>query len=357
MTDFSKMTSEEQQALVKKVGDVLNDCGLGDVSVEMVTEQVCNLSAKNVELTTTLLVKKDLPSTQSELADRFNTAVKPIIEGIENCNVKVVSKLGAGDNYKTIGNVMAIKGDEETSIEHKEGEVWLLDFWATWCPPCQKPMAHNQDMITRRKADWGSNVRIIGLSIDQTKEAVVKHCETKGWMDVEHYHRHKSDCSQVYSVSGVPHVMLIDTKGKIAFKGHPASRPDLEKDIDALLKGETLEGEGCGPAKADDNAEAMPEGFKKLDMDAVAKEIEGFQGVFEGFTKDEEMGELAKGFMRAFCVIVLQNHYTPKTGEFVGKYQNYRVLVGPKDNLEKIKTKLDESVKGSFEVVLREQGI
>jgi len=61
---------------------------------------------------------------------------------------------------------MPIKGDEEVNLEHKQGEVWLLDFWATWCPPCQKPMAHNQDMITRRGGDWGSNVRIIGLSID-----------------------------------------------------------------------------------------------------------------------------------------------------------------------------------------------
>ncbi|MFN9910297.1 MAG: TlpA family protein disulfide reductase, partial [bacterium] len=23
------------------------------------------------------------------------------------------------------------------------GQVILLDFWATWCPPCQKPMQHN----------------------------------------------------------------------------------------------------------------------------------------------------------------------------------------------------------------------
>jgi len=41
----------------------------------------------------------------------------------------------------------------------------LLDLWATWCPPCQAPMAHNQHMLETRK-DWGDKVRIIGLSID-----------------------------------------------------------------------------------------------------------------------------------------------------------------------------------------------
>lgn len=87
-------------------------------------------------MTVSLVVKKELASSQSEQADRFNAAIKPVIDGIENCSVSVVSKLGAGDAYKTIGNVMPIKEDTEINLEHKEGEVWLLDFWATWCPPC-----------------------------------------------------------------------------------------------------------------------------------------------------------------------------------------------------------------------------
>ena len=59
-------------------------------------------------------------------------------------------------------------------------------------------MAHNQEMLEKRAADWGSNVRIIGISIDQTKDVVVKHCEEKKWMSIEHYHRHESN--SIYSV-------------------------------------------------------------------------------------------------------------------------------------------------------------
>jgi len=105
-------------------------------------------------------------------------------------------------------------------------------------------MAHNQKMLEEKK-EWGKQVRLIGLSIDNDAATVKSHVEAKGWTSVEHYHVRTPGCTadKDYGVNGVPHVLLVDTKGKIVFMGHPASR-DLEKDIDALLKGETLSGEG-----------------------------------------------------------------------------------------------------------------
>jgi len=50
--------------------------------------------------------------------------------------------------------------------------------------------------------------------------------------------------------------MLIDTNGKIAFKGHPANRPDLVADFNTLLAGGSIEGEGCAPAQAAEGGEA-----------------------------------------------------------------------------------------------------
>jgi len=77
-------------------------------------------------------------------------------------------------------------------------------------------------MIEENKEKWGDKVKIIGLSIDKDAETVTKHIESKGWTAPIHYHRAKSNCSDVYQVRGVPHVLLVDTKGKIVYKGHPA---------------------------------------------------------------------------------------------------------------------------------------
>lgn len=69
--------------------------------------------------------------------------------------------------------------------------------------------------------------------------------------------------------------MLLDTKGRIVFKGHPATRQNLEEDFNTLLKGEALTGEGAWvEGSAADNAgepkeEPAKEGFK-TDYDSAA---------------------------------------------------------------------------------------
>lgn len=53
--------------------------------------------------------------------------------------------------------------------------------------------------------------------------------------------------------------MLLDTKGRIVFKGHPATRKNLEEDFNTLLKGEALTGDGAWVEGAADTADEPKE--------------------------------------------------------------------------------------------------
>ena len=113
--------------------------------------------------------------------------------------IQIETSLQPGGDFIPIKEVADIWKDEPMNVDHKEGQVMLIDFWATWCPPCQGPMAHNQEMLERRK-DWGDKVRIMGISIDQGTEAVRKHVTAKNWKSVEHLHRGASTADQDYGV-------------------------------------------------------------------------------------------------------------------------------------------------------------
>jgi len=106
---------------------------------------------------------------------------------------------------------------QNVTIEHKEGEVLLIDFWATWCQPCQKPMAHNQLMLNILGERWKDKVRIIGLSIDEDESEIVKRANEKEWFGIEHYQidaaYEKPNPMGQYRVLGVPHIMFVDKKG------------------------------------------------------------------------------------------------------------------------------------------------
>ncbi len=100
-----------------------------------------------------------------------------------------------GDHIGVIESVSFVFKDGETNIEHQQGQVILYDFWATWCPPCQAPMAHNQEMLSHNKATWGDRVRIIGLSLDQDLQKLRSHIMNKGWANVEHYLAANGSCT------------------------------------------------------------------------------------------------------------------------------------------------------------------
>jgi len=75
---------------------------------------------------------------------------------------------------------------------------------------------------------------------------------------------------------------MVDTNGKIAFKGHPANRKDLVADFNTLLEGKDLE--GVEAPKAGGDEVGAEEGGDSVDLDRIS-------AVMEEMNKFKETGK------------------------------------------------------------------
>lgn len=183
-------------------------------------------------------------------------------------------------------------------------------------------MQNNQDLLEKRE-DWKDKVRIIGLSIDTDVTKLRDHVKQKKWELVDHYWVRNGQCiaDQEYGGVAVPHVVLTDKSGKIVFMGHPGLR-DLQKDIDDLLEGKTLEGDGTLKPKEVPEDKCKEADIEKFKQDTLK---------FTNNIKDD-----ALGMQRAFLVLTCDRTMDFKKNEFRYSATTHTVLVGPKDKVEKL---------------------
>jgi thiol-disulfide isomerase/thioredoxin len=146
---------------------------------------------------------------------------------------------GAGDPAPEVRLTGLFDGGM-TTLADLRGQVVLLEFWASWCGPCQAPMAHNDEIMARRADSWKDRAVIIGASIDDKIETIQRHVEKRGWTHVrqtfcgEGTPGWQNAAAAAYGVRGVPTAFLIDAHGTILWTGHPASI-DVEAVIEEAL--------------------------------------------------------------------------------------------------------------------------
>jgi len=101
-----------------------------------------------------------------------------------------------------------------TKEPDRKGKFVLIDFWATWCPPCRKAIPELNALYKK----FGDKLVVIGLSDEP--EAKVKGMTTPQ-MDYAVAIDTKARTKTAVGVSGIPHVLLIDPQGIVRWEGFP----------------------------------------------------------------------------------------------------------------------------------------
>ena len=122
---------------------------------------------------------------------------------------------------------------ESISLYDIKGKVKLVDFWASWCGPCR---GENPHVVEIYKEYHPKGLEIFGVSLDNNKEAWVKAIADDGlvWKHGSDLKGWQSAPAQLYSVTGIPHTVLLDENNKIIAKNLRGD--ELKQKIAELLK-------------------------------------------------------------------------------------------------------------------------
>jgi peroxiredoxin len=114
-----------------------------------------------------------------------------------------------------------------------KGKYVLLDFWASWCGPCRR---ENPNVVEAYKKFKGKNFTILGVSLDDNKEAWVKAVNTDGlaWNHVCDLKGWKNVVAAEYGIRAVPSNFLLDPSGKIL--AHNLRGEILQDTLAKILK-------------------------------------------------------------------------------------------------------------------------
>ncbi len=142
-----------------------------------------------------------------------------------------------GDNAKPLKIAKWVKGQEVDLAEGKGQNIYVVEFWATWCGPCRQSIPHLTELQAKYK-DKG--VVVIGVSDEEvsTVKSFVKEQGSKMnyTVAVDEAGGTAGGYSRAFGINGIPHAFIVDKAGKIAWYGHPMG--GLDRALDQIVAGE-----------------------------------------------------------------------------------------------------------------------
>ena len=112
-----------------------------------------------------------------------------------------------------------LNNGETFTLSDKKGQVILLNFWATWCPPCKAEMPDIQKLYEKSSTEGEDAVIVLGVAApnmgqEGSEEEIAAFMEEKGYtypvlMDTE------GELFASYGIMSFPTTFMIDRDGNV----------------------------------------------------------------------------------------------------------------------------------------------
>ncbi len=122
----------------------------------------------------------------------------------------------------------SLNSPAKLSLAGAKGKVVLLEFWATWCPPCRASIPHLQKLHDT----YGKRGLLI-ISVTNEDEDTVKEFVKENKMTFPVGIDDGDKTMTTYGIRGIPAAFLIDRTGKVVWEGHTMKL--TEKEVERAL--------------------------------------------------------------------------------------------------------------------------
>ncbi len=122
------------------------------------------------------------------------------------------------------------------SVTSMRGDVVLVNFWASWCPPCKKELPGLNRLYLKYRS---RGVRVVAVSMESSDRGIRKFLR-KTAVDFNVIHDRKGRISKLYGIYSIPTTVVVDRSGTVveSFVGDQDwSSPRMQGFIEELLKG------------------------------------------------------------------------------------------------------------------------
>lgn len=117
---------------------------------------------------------------------------------------------------------------KEVTLAQLKGKTVILDFWATWCPPCRKGLP-----VVKKVADEFADQGVVLYAVNQreTHDKVTGYLKDKKELEgLNVLMDRQAHVAELYLVNGIPQTVIIDAQGVVR-EVHVGFSPEMEKTL------------------------------------------------------------------------------------------------------------------------------
>ena len=137
--------------------------------------------------------------------NNYKAKTEDIIEG-------ELRKFIFSDGAKALPNPLVLDMNDNVVEIGSNGDILVINFWATWCAPCKKEMPSLNNLAENMKYD---DVRIITVASGRnSKEAIESFFSDNDLVNLKKFRDPKGKIAMSYGVTALPTTVVIDPSGK-----------------------------------------------------------------------------------------------------------------------------------------------